>query len=116
MNPGTAVAAKRAIIDGAPLTHRIVTLTGEALASPQNVTACLGTPIIALLTHAGLNAAPQLRIIHGGPMMGFAVSDLSAPITKITNCLLAPTPADGDNHAGTIPCRHLKPFRSASQR
>ena len=94
VNPGTAVAAQRAIIDGAPLTHRIVTLTGEALASPQNVTACLGTPITALLTHAGLNAAPQQRIIHGGPMMGFAVSDLNAPITKITNCLLAPTPAE----------------------
>ena len=27
-------------------------------------------------------------------MMGFAVSDLSAPITKITNCLLAPTSAE----------------------
>ena len=94
VNPGTAVAAKRAIVDGAPLTHRIVTLTGEALASPQNVTACLGTPISALLSHAGLNAAPQQRIIHGGPMMGFAVSDLNAPITKITNCLLAPTPAE----------------------
>ena len=91
VNPGTAVAAKRAIVDGAPLTHRIVTLTGEALSSPQNVTACLGTPITALLVHANLNAAPQQRIIHGGPMMGFAVSDLSAPITKITNCLLAPT-------------------------
>ena len=91
VNPGTAVASKRAIVDGAPLTHRIVTLTGEALSSPQNVTACLGTPITALLVHANLNAAPQQRIIHGGPMMGFAVSDLSAPITKITNCLLAPT-------------------------
>ena len=94
VNPGTAVAAKRAIVDGAPLTHRIVTLTGEALSSPQNVTACLGTPITALLVHANLNAAPQQRIIHGGPMMGFAVSDLNAPITKITNCLLAPTPAE----------------------
>jgi len=26
--------------------------------------------------------------------MGFAVSDLSAPITKITNCLLAPAPTE----------------------
>jgi electron transport complex protein RnfC len=94
VSPGTAVATKRAIINGAPLTHRIVTLTGEALTSPQNVTACLGTPITALLTHADINAAHHQRIIHGGPMMGFAVSDLSAPITKITNCLLAPTPEE----------------------
>ena len=91
VNPGTAVAAQQAIIDGKPLTHRIVTLTGEALAAPQNVTACLGTPITQLLKHAELSAEAQQRIIHGGPMMGFAVSDLNAPITKITNCLLAPT-------------------------
>ena len=91
VNPGTAVAAKRAIVDGKPLTHRIVTLTGEALSSPQNVSACLGTPITALMAHAGLNAIAPQRVIHGGPMMGFAVSNLQAPITKITNCLLAPT-------------------------
>ena len=91
VNPGTAVAAKRAIIDGEPLTHRIVTLTGEALANPQNVVACLGTPIRALLEHANLVAEDQQRVIHGGPMMGFAVSNLAAPVTKITNCLLAPT-------------------------
>jgi electron transport complex protein RnfC len=104
VSPGTAVATKRAIIDGAPLTHRIVTLTGEALASPQNVTACLGTPITALLIHADLTAAPHQRIIHGGPMMGFAVSDLSAPITKITNCLLAPTPEELPLPESAKPC------------
>ena len=91
INPGTAVATKRAIIDGEPLTHRIVTLTGEALANPQNVAARLGTPIRALLEHAKLVAKDQQRVIHGGPMMGFAVSNLAAPVTKITNCLLAPT-------------------------
>ena len=91
VNPGTAVATQQAIIDGKPLTHRIVTLTGEALAAPQNMSACLGTPITQLLEHAALSAEAQQRIIHGGPMMGFAVSDLNAPITKITNCLLAPT-------------------------
>ena len=94
VNPGTAVATRRAIVDGKPLTHRIVTLTGESLTAPQNVTACLGTPITWLMAHAGLAAAPQQRIIHGGPMMGFAVSNLDAPITKITNCLLAPTLAE----------------------
>ncbi|MDG2461565.1 MAG: electron transport complex subunit RsxC [Luminiphilus sp.] len=91
VNPGTAVAVREAIIKGKPLTHRIVTLTGEALAQPANVLACLGTPIHFLLENAGLTAGPRQRIIHGGPMMGFAVSDLDAPITKITNCLLAPT-------------------------
>ena len=93
--------------DGVPLTHRIVTLTGEALASPQNVTACLGTPITELLTHAGLNAAPQQRIIHGGPMMGFAVSDLNTPITKIPIACSPPHPQSCPYEpANPIRCGH----------
>ena len=94
LNPGTAVAVQQAIIDGKPLTHRIVTLTGEALSQPCNTLACLGTPIGHLLQEAGMSSGPRQRIIHGGPMMGFAVSDLEAPITKITNCLLAPTESE----------------------
>ena len=94
LNPGTAVAVRDAIVDGKPLTHRIVTLTGEALRQPGNTLACLGTPIGHLLHEAGWASEPQQRVIHGGPMMGFAVSNLEAPITKITNCLLAPTTSE----------------------
>ena len=39
-NPGTLAALSRAI-DGKPITDRIVTLTGEALATPQNVSSRL---------------------------------------------------------------------------
>lgn len=33
-NVGTAYAVKRAVIDGEPLTERVVTLTGEAVTRP----------------------------------------------------------------------------------
>ncbi len=36
-NVGTAYAVKRAVIDGEPITERVVTLTGEAIARPGNV-------------------------------------------------------------------------------
>ena len=85
VNPGGR-GYQRAIIDGEQLTHRIVTLTGEALANPQNVVACLGTPISVARTRQPC-CRDQQRVIHGGPMMGFAVSNLAAPVTKITNCL-----------------------------
>ncbi len=42
-NVGTAYAVKRAVIDGEPLTERVVTLTGEAVTRPGNVWARLGT-------------------------------------------------------------------------
>ena len=43
-NVGTAYAVKRAVIDGEPLTERVVTLTGESVSRPGNVWARLGTP------------------------------------------------------------------------
>lgn len=54
-NVGTAFAVKRAIIDGEPLTERVVTLTGEAVGRPGNVWARIGTPVRHLLEHAGLS-------------------------------------------------------------
>ncbi len=33
-NVGTAYAIKRAVIDGEPITERVVTLTGEAVSRP----------------------------------------------------------------------------------
>ncbi len=35
-NVGTAFAVKRAVIDGEPLTERVVTLTGESVSRPGN--------------------------------------------------------------------------------
>ena len=50
---GTAYAVKRAVIDGEPLTERVVTLTGESVSRPGNVWARLGTPVRHLLEQAG---------------------------------------------------------------
>ena len=90
-NPGTAVAVRDAIIDGRPLTHRIVTLTGEALSTPSNFVALIGTPIAHLLSLAGFQSENNRRLIHGGPMMGFALDNADIPIIKTSNCILVPT-------------------------
>ena len=90
-NPGTAVAARDAVCFGKPLTDRIVTLTGRALARPGNYRARLGTPIEHLLTVAGFDPSQNRRLIHGGPMMGFALESSAVPIIKTTNCILVPT-------------------------
>jgi electron transport complex protein RnfC len=90
-NVGTAYAVKRAIIDGEPLTERVVTLTGEALSRPGNVWARLGTPVSHLLENAGFCASSEQLVIMGGPLMGFTLPWLDVPVVKITNCLLAPS-------------------------
>lgn len=90
-NTGTAVAVRDAVVAGKPLTHRIVTLTGRALTKPANYRVPLGTPIEFLLSLAGYQAEQSSRLVHGGPMMGFAIDDPRIPVIKTTNCVLAPT-------------------------
>ncbi|MDX7986470.1 electron transport complex subunit RsxC, partial [Xenorhabdus sp. 12] len=90
-NVGTVMAIKRAIIDGEPLIERIVTVTGEAVASPGNFWARLGTPVSFLLQQAGFKPNPEQMVIMGGPLMGFTLPDLNVPIVKISNCILAPS-------------------------
>ncbi len=89
-NPGTAVAVRDAVIDGRPLTERIVTLTGRALGRPGNYKVRLGTPVAYLLEQAGFDSSHNRRLIHGGPMMGFALDSTDVPVIKTTNCILAP--------------------------
>lgn len=90
-NVGTAYAIKRAVIDGEPITERVVTLTGEAVSRPGNVWARLGTPVRHLLDDAGFCPSADQMVIMGGPLMGFTLPWLDVPVVKITNCLLAPT-------------------------
>jgi len=90
-NVGTAFAIKEAIINGKPLVSRIVTITGEAFARKGNASVRIGTPIQHLLDTYWLNALNQQKLIIGGPMMGFTVNDNNTPVTKICNCILAPT-------------------------
>ncbi|MDF7162531.1 electron transport complex subunit RsxC [Proteus mirabilis] len=95
-NVGTVVAIKRAIIDDEPLIERVVTVTGQGAKTPGNFWARLGTPIYALIKQAGFVAGSEQMVIIGGPLMGFTLPDLNAPVIKITNCLLIPSPEEMD--------------------
>ena len=87
-NVSTYAAIYRAVRLGMPLTQRIVTISGEAIAQPQNFIVRIGTPFHDLIEVAGgLNEKTE-RVISGGPMMGFAQSDLSVPVIKATNSIL----------------------------
>ncbi|EGQ7929936.1 electron transport complex subunit RsxC [Vibrio vulnificus] len=91
-NVGSLYAIKRAVIDGEPMVNRVVTLTGNTFETPRNVWVPLGTPVHALLEQFGYQADKKLpRLIMGGPMMGFTLPHANVPITKTSNCILAPT-------------------------
>ncbi|HDY7775524.1 TPA: electron transport complex subunit RsxC [Vibrio vulnificus] len=91
-NVGSLYAIKRAVMDGEPMVNRVVTLTGNTFETPRNVWVPLGTPVHALLEQFGYQADKKLpRLIMGGPMMGFSLPHANVPITKTSNCILAPT-------------------------
>lgn len=107
-NVGTLAAVHDAVVLGRPLISRITTLAGGALERPMNVEALIGTPVHELLAFAGLAEGRLERVLMGGPMMGFALPDLSVPLIKTCNCLLA---GDATEAAGTSAGHALYPLR-----
>ena len=103
-NVGTAVAVHDAVIEGKPLISRITTLTGQALQKPMNVECLVGTPVLDLLEFAGLQKEQLSRLIVGGPMMGFTLPSLDAPVIKTSNCFLAATADELPAPPAALPC------------
>lgn len=88
LNAGTVYAVYEAVVKGLPLTHRVVTVTGAAVARPRNLWVPIGTPLDELIRAAGgLKEEPALVLV-GGPMMGTPQSTLSAPVIKTTNSVI----------------------------
>ena len=87
-NVSTFAAICRAATEGKALTERIVTVSGEAIAQPQNFLVPIGTSFHDLIEIAGGLHDKTERVISGGPMMGAAQSDLSVPVVKATNSVL----------------------------
>ncbi len=87
-NVSTFAVIYRAVRLGIPLIERIVTVSGEAVARPQNLIVPIGTPFCDVIEKAGGLSEKTDRVINGGPMMGVAQSELSVPVVKATNSIL----------------------------
>lgn len=82
INVCTCAAIAEAVALGEPLTHRVVTVTGEGINKPGNFYVPVGTSVEELIELCGGLTDDAAKVILGGPMMGFAIADLSTPITK----------------------------------
>ncbi|MCR5084230.1 MAG: electron transport complex subunit RsxC, partial [Succinivibrionaceae bacterium] len=90
-NVGTVLAVKEAVVDGLPLTRRVITVDGECLGGRGNAWVRLGASVRSVLSHYHLNPERRQRIILGGPMMGFTLPSIDVPITKSATCIIAPS-------------------------
>ncbi len=86
-NCDTITSIYDAVILGKPLTSRIITISGEAIADPRNFEVKMGTNIAELIEAAGGFKSEAKKVISGGPMMGFAMFDLECPTTKTTSAI-----------------------------
>jgi Na+-translocating ferredoxin:NAD+ oxidoreductase subunit C len=94
INVGTASAIARAVLRGKPLTHRVVSVTGAGIRRPNNLLVPIGAPIASLIEYCGGLTEGAVRVLAGGPMMGFALSRLDVPVTKGASGIVALTEED----------------------
>ena len=87
-NVDTIYSIHMAVIEGKPLTKRIVTVTGDGVKNPGNFYVWLGMNYRQLLDAAGGPVGEPEKYISGGPMMGFAMYSLDVPVVKGSSSLL----------------------------
>ena len=88
-NVATVRAIYRAVCKSEPLMERGFTVSGDAVKNPCNLIVKIGTGLEEMLEAAGgfKDGVEPEKVLCGGPMMGFAMSDLDAVVNKNNNAL-----------------------------
>ena len=85
-NAATCKAIYDVVYLGMPLVKRIVTVTGDVVKDAKNFMVPIGVSFNDLMEAVGLTENPY-KVLSGGPMMGAAQYDLSAPTMKAVNAI-----------------------------
>lgn len=86
-NVATIYAIYRAVKFNEPLMERGFTVSGDAVQNPGNFIVKIGTSHQELVDACGGFKQDHKKVLSGGPMMGFAMTGLEAPICKNNNAL-----------------------------
>ena len=86
-NVATIYAIYRAVKFNEPLMERGFTVSGDAVQNPGNFIVKIGTSHQELVDACGGFKQDPKKVLSGGPMMGFAMTGLGAPICKNNNAL-----------------------------
>jgi len=106
-NVGTAVAVYEAVRYGKPLLERVVTVTGRGIKEPNNMMVRIGTLMSDVIEQCGGLVDGAVKVISGGPMMGFAQWTLDVPVVKGTSGILVMTEDEyvaSDDYSACIRC------------
>ena len=102
-NAATAYAVWDAVVNGRPLYKRLMTLSGRGIRCPKNVEVRIGTPLPFILEMCDNLTDDTVKLVVGGPMMGFTLVDTNVTITKVDRGFLALTAKEASTTLPT-PC------------
>ena len=87
MNVTSVAFVGKYLETGMPLVTK--RLTVDIVKEPKNVEVIIGTPVQELLDFCGGFTDEPGKVLYGGPMMGNCIADLSQPVLKNNNAVLA---------------------------
>lgn len=88
LNVATILAIYRGVVYGTPIVKRVVTVSGEGIKDPKNLSISIGTPIEDILNYVKIKEDIVDKIIAGGPMMGYEIGK-TVSTSKGMNGILA---------------------------
>lgn len=86
-NISTTLAVFEAATMKKALYDKVATFSGRALNRQANLQVKVGTLLSDVVEYLG-GTKDLIKIVSGGPMMGFAISSLDVPVTKTTSGVL----------------------------
>jgi len=89
MNVTSVAFVGKYLETGMPLTTKRLTVDGDIIKEPKNVEVIIGTPVQELMDFCGGFTEEPGKVLYGGPMMGNCIADLSQPVLKNNNAILA---------------------------
>ncbi|MDR1943319.1 MAG: electron transport complex subunit RsxC [Synergistaceae bacterium] len=89
LNVSTLASIWQAVVNGIPLVERIVSVTGDVIKDPKNISAPIGVSVRELIDAAGGFTEEPAKVLSGGPMMGISMRSIDVPTVKGTSGILA---------------------------
>ena len=74
-NAQTAIAIARALLEGQPVTERVMTVSGDVVKNPSNIIVPVGTPVANVLGEYEIDESKPIHLLAGGPMTSNAITN-----------------------------------------
>lgn len=87
LSPETLVNMINVLETGAPITKKIVTVSGDDILEPENFSVPIGATVSSVIESGGYNT-PEI-LIGGGVIDGERITDFDTPVTPATKALIA---------------------------